>query len=113
MRQAEYKNLNEILDTIKSNRLVVLIGSTKACGVCEAIKPRMEELLGKYSDIKEIYVYVDEVKEAAGEFMIFTVPTIIMFAEGKEVHKESRIIDFKRLEFELSRWSEFFGEIDS
>lgn len=108
----DYKNLNEILDDIKNNKLSVLTGSTKGCGVCVAIKPRMQELLAKYPNVKEMYVSVDALEEAAGEFMIFTVPTIIVFAEGKEVHRESRIIDFKRLEFELSRWSEFLEQTD-
>lgn len=101
-----YSNLDQILETINSSKLTVLIGSTKACGVCVAIKPKMEALLERYKKAKGVYVYIDSVKEISGEFMIFTVPTIIVFAEGKEVHRESRIIDFKRLEFELSRWNE-------
>lgn len=109
----EYKNLNEILDAIKDNKLAVLTGSTKECGVCVAIKPRLEALLGKYSGIKQMYVYVDELEAASGEFMIFTVPTIILFAGGREVHRESRIIDFERLEFELARWAEFLEDADS
>lgn len=102
----DYNNLDEVLNIIKSHELTVLIGSTKACGVCLAIKPKMKELLEQYPDTKGIYVYIDSLKEISGEFMIFTVPTIIIFAQGKEVHRESRIIDFKRLEFELSRWNE-------
>lgn len=99
--------LNEILDKIKKNKLVVLVGSTKACGVCVAVKPRLKVILNKYKGVEEIDVYVDDLEAAAGEFMIFTVPTIILFVEGKEVHRESRIIDFQKLEFEVSRWHEF------
>ena len=106
----EYNNLEKILETIKNNKLVVLTGSTKACGVCTAIKPRLKALLGNYNSIEEIYIYVDDLEKAAGEFMIFTVPTIILFVEGKEVHRESRIIDFRKLEFEISRWSSFLEE---
>lgn len=109
----EYKNLDKILDAIKNNKLVVLTGSTKACGVCVAIKPRLQAVLNKYSGIKEIYVYVDDLEAAAGEFMIFTVPTIVLFVEGKEVHRESRIIDFQQLEFEISRWHAFLEETEN
>lgn len=109
----DYKNLSQILKEINNNKLSVLVGSTKGCGVCVAIKPRMEELLGKYRGVKGIYVSIDSFKEAAGEFMIFTVPTIILFAGGKEVHRESRIIDFQRLEFELSRWNDYLVELDN
>lgn len=109
----EYTNLDEIRDTIKNNKLVILTGSTRACGVCVAVKPRLKALLDKYNGIKEIYVYVDDLEMAAGEFMIFTVPTIVLFVEGKEVHRESRIIDFEQLEFEISRWYDFLKETES
>ncbi len=109
----EYKDLETILNTIKENKLTLLTGSTRDCGVCIAVKPRIEKILDKYSHVKNVYVYVDDLEAAAGEFMIFTVPTIILFAEGKEVHRESRIIDFQQLEFELARWSEFLENTDS
>lgn len=106
----DYKNLEEVLKTIELNQLVMLVGSTKNCGVCTTIKPRLRQLAEKYTQLEEIYIWVDSLIEASGEFMIFTVPTIIVFAEGKEVHRESRIIDFKRLEFEISRWDDFLSE---
>lgn len=103
----EYKSLEKILKVIEGNKLVVLVASTKDCGVCTAIKPRIKTILEGYKQVKEIDIWIDSLAEASGEFMIFTVPTIILFAGGKEVHRESRIIDFRRLEFELSRWSDF------
>lgn len=103
----EYASLTDILDTVKSNKLSIIIASTKACGVCVAIKPRIQQILGNYTHIKPIYIDIDSLQSLSGEFMIFTVPTIILFAEGKEVHRESRIIDFKKLEFEISRWGHY------
>ena len=103
----EYTSLQGVLKTIESSQLVVLVGSTRDCGVCTAIKPRLQQLVEKYTQVKQISIWMDSLVEASGEFMIFTVPTIIVFAQGKEVHSESRIIDFRRLEFELSRWNDF------
>ncbi|MPN50903.1 hypothetical protein SDC9_198543 [bioreactor metagenome] len=45
--------------------------------------------------------------EASGEFMVFTVPTLILFAEGKEIARQGRFINFDELEFEVNRWYEF------
>ncbi len=103
----EYNHLQEILTSIESSKLAILIASTKDCSVCLAIKPRIKQLLKDDTQVKQIDIWIDTLLEASGEFMIFTVPTIILFAEGKEVHRESRIIDFKRLEFELSRWKDY------
>lgn len=103
----EYKNLEEVLRVINSNQLVMLVASTKNCGVCTAIKPRIKQLLENHPKAKEIPIFIDSLVETSGKFMVFTVPTIILFAKGKEVHRESRIIDFGRLGFELARWNEF------
>lgn len=102
----EYKDLDTILKEIENNQMTVLIASTKDCSVCTAIKPRITQILNQYKKVKGIYIGIDSLPEASGEFMIFTVPTIILLIEGKEVHRESRFIDFKRLEFELTRWND-------
>ena len=41
---------------------------------------------------------INEQKEIAGQNLIFTVPTIVIMNEGKEIFKESRFIDFNKIE---------------
>lgn len=105
----EFTSLDMILDEIRQNKLIMLSFSTENCGVCMAIKPRLAHILKPYDTVKNIYIKTESLPNASGEFMVFTVPTIIMFAGGKEVHRESRIIDFKRLEFELVRWHDYLS----
>lgn len=100
------KHIDEIHTEIAENKCVVLMLSTEDCGVCTVIKPRLKAILEPYNNVKDIYSSIDIFPELSGEFMVFTVPTIILLVEGREVHRESRFIDFKRLEFEISRWNE-------
>ncbi|WP_291578547.1 thioredoxin family protein [Clostridium sp. UBA6640] len=101
------ESLEEILHSIKNNKLSLILASTKDCGVCTSIEPRVEYLVNKYPDINYKHIFIDSMIKASGEFTIFTVPTIIMFAQDKEVHRESRFIDFENLEFEISRWHNY------
>ncbi len=103
----EFINLDLILEEINQNKLLILSFSAQDCGVCVAIEPRLNNILESYKTIKNIHIRTESLPNASGEFMVFTVPTLILFAKGKEVHRESRIIDFKRLEFELARWHDY------
>jgi len=99
--------LEKIIENINDSKLTLVVGSTKECSVCNAIKPKIEELMSKYKNIDYKQIYIDSMLEASGKFMIFTVPTIILYSEGKEIHRQGRFIDFEELEFEISRWHDF------
>ncbi|WP_291566431.1 MULTISPECIES: thioredoxin family protein [unclassified Clostridium] len=101
------ESLEEILHSIKDNKLSLILASTKDCGVCISIDPRVQYLVNKYPNINYKHIFIDSMIKASGKFTIFTVPTIIMFAQGKEIHRESRFINFENLEFEISRWYDY------
>jgi thioredoxin-like negative regulator of GroEL len=75
----------------------VLFFQTEACGVCHAIAPRLMEMLEKYGT--EL-ILVDAIKHPsiAGQHQVFTVPTIIIWAENREVLRESRFVNFSKIE---------------
>lgn len=75
----------------------VLFFQTEACGVCHAIAPRLMEMLEKY-DIELIIVDAIKHPSIAGQHQVFTVPTIIIWAENREVLRESRFVNFSKIE---------------
>lgn len=99
--------LDEILYSIKTSKLSLIVGSANNCTVCDAIEPEIHKLLTKFSNLNYKHITVDSMKGAAGEFMIFAFPTIILFNHEKEIHRQGRFIDFKSLQFEIERWYEF------
>ncbi|GAA0121480.1 MAG: thioredoxin family protein [Clostridium argentinense] len=101
------ESLEEILYSIKNSKLSLILASTKDCGVCTSIEPRVKNLIRKYPNINYKHIFIDSMIRASGEFTIFTVPTIIIFAEDKEIHRESRFIDFQKLNFEITRWYDY------
>jgi len=103
-------NLNtieQIKDLIKDNKFTMIYFSSDGCNVCENIMPRLEEMLIKYPSIVSGHVEVQKLASVASVFGVYTIPTIVLFLEEKEVLRQARFINFLELEEEIKRYSEF------
>jgi thiol-disulfide isomerase/thioredoxin len=90
----QIQHLDEFL--LNQPPLALVYLSQPSCSVCLADKPRIEKL----ALAKEIPLYtinVADVPEAAGYFSALTAPVVLLYFQGKERHREARIIDFNRL----------------
>ena len=65
------------------------------CGPCKMLGPVLEKV---ESDIKVIKVDVDAFEDLAREYGVMSIPTIILFNEGKEIKRNIGFIDKERLE---------------
>jgi len=74
----------------------ILYFSSQDCNVCQAVFPKLMNLIDSQL-IKVAKIYIDEHVEIAGQLLVFTVPTILIFHEGREILRESRFIDFQRV----------------
>ncbi len=59
------------------------------CGPCQAMGPILESLAKKLEGKAKIYkLNVDENQEIASRFGIMSIPTLIIFSDGKEVDRK-------------------------
>ena len=65
------------------------------CGPCKMIDPELEKV---ESNIKVIKIDVDEFEDIAREYGVMSIPTLILFEEGKEVKRTVGFIDKDRIE---------------
>ncbi len=96
-------NLESAEGLIKNETMTLLYLSRPDCGVCTAIRPKVEEMLSRYPGIKSGYINLDQLPEAAGRFMVFTIPAVIVHTDGKEVVREARYISMDELEEKIAR----------
>ena len=92
----EATSLAELNSEIESHPAIILYFSSPGCGVCHAVLPRVEEM-AEDSDIPLIYINIERVPEASGQLSVFTVPTVLLYWEKREYHRQSRFIDFHEL----------------
>lgn len=102
---------NEVLEKlIEDNEMVLVYFGSENCGVCRAMKPKVEEILKNYPKIKSVQVDVEKSLEVSALYNIFTIPGILLCIKGKETIREARNISIIDLNNKISRYYKLFFE---
>ena len=94
---------------ISSEPLAVFYLSRKNCGTCEAVKPKIIKLCENYPNLKLFYVDLDKNEVIAGQYSIYTIPAVLIYAGGKEAAREARNFSILQIEQKLDRLSELMS----
>ena len=93
--------LNEI---IYAEPAVAVYFSTPNCGVCHALRPKVEALFTKeFPLVKFIHVEMDKSPGISGEYGVFSAPTLLVFFEGKEFLRKVRLMGIQELQEKIER----------
>ena len=89
------ENFNEL---IKSDRPVLVDFYAEWCGPCKTMKPILLDVAERIGEeAKIISVDIDKEKELAGRYRIQSVPTLIIFKNGKQLWRQSGVISANAL----------------
>ncbi|PIF04907.1 MAG: thiol reductase thioredoxin [Arcobacter sp.] len=101
--------IEKIEQEIKTNGAVLLYFSGENCGVCKALRPKIESAFTvNFPKIKQIFINANEYPKIAAHFSIFTVPSILIYFDTKEIKRESRHISVSQLVQSIKRPYELF-----
>jgi thioredoxin 1 len=73
---------NEVLN---SDKTVLIDFWAEWCGPCRAVSPLVEEISQEVKELKVGKINVDEEPELSGAFNVMSIPTLIVFKNGKPV----------------------------
>lgn len=80
-------------EVLKSELPVLVDFHTDWCGPCQMMGPAIEEIAGKMQGkVKVGKLNVDENQQTAGEYGVMSIPTLILFKDGKVI---KTIVGFK------------------
>jgi thioredoxin 1 len=103
-RMENIYDLSLLLEKIEKEKGLLVYFSTESCSVCKVLKPKVSELLlGRFPSMASCYVDTDKSPVLSGQHRIFTVPSILVFFEGKEYFRFSRSIGLHQLEEALDK----------
>ena len=92
-------DLRLLAEKIEGEKGLLIYFSTDSCSVCKVLKPKVSELLlHHFPRMSSFYVDTDKSPVISGQHRVFTIPTILLFFEGKEYLRYSRNISLHQLE---------------
>ncbi len=78
--------------------------SHQDCNVCKVLMPKIQHLLNEeFPKMEFQYINVQEQPDVAASFQVFTVPTILIFFEGKEYYRFARNLSINQLKEAIER----------
>lgn len=86
-------------EIIRANKPVLVDFSAEWCGPCKMMKPILAELKTRVGDRATLLkVDVDQNQQAAADYQIRSVPTLILFKQGKICWRKSGVVQAAELE---------------
>jgi thioredoxin 1 len=77
---------------------VLLDFSANWCGPCKAIAPVLEKLAAEYTGkIKVGKLDVDENQATAQKYRVFSIPTLLLFQEGKVLGQSVGLVSREKI----------------
>lgn len=104
-------DIEDLEQFIGSHEGVMIYFSGENCGVCDALKPKIKEVIEtNFPRIEQVYIKTQENIEIASQVGVFSVPTIIIYLDGKEFLREGRNVSIVEFAAKLSRpYNMMFG----
>ena len=84
--QVEEVNYKEFSEIIK-NKVAIVDFFAEWCMPCVMMAPVVENLAEKMKKVKFAKVNIDENSELASKFKVMSIPTLIIFKDGKEAER--------------------------
>ena len=98
------KNLKDIEQTIADNRLCLFYIKAPDCGVCNVMLDKVVRLADQFPSLTSFYTDITEEPLIAGQFLVYSGPTVLLLLDGKEVYRGAQFIDMEELEYNINRF---------
>ncbi len=72
---------------LKSNKKVLVDFYANWCGPCRMLSPVVEELAREMEEVEFYKINVDDAEEVSRKYGVMSIPTLILFQDGKVMNQ--------------------------
>ena len=80
-------NSSSFTDALLKNKLLLVDFWAEWCGPCKSMHPIFSRMAKKYHHVRFARLNVDDSHDIAAKFNVQSIPTFIMFNDGKDVQQ--------------------------
>lgn len=84
-------------EVLNSDKKVLIDFYADWCNPCKVLSPIVEEVANENPDLKVVKINVDENENLAYEYRAFSIPTLVVIEDGKEVNRAVGAIPKKNI----------------
>ena len=85
------------IDEAIQGEFVMIIAKSHTCTACKSILNVLQNNVPNLDKIPIKNIFIDDMDKFRGDHLIFSVPTVLIFSEGKELLRESRYINYDKI----------------
>ena len=86
--EKKFTTENFTTEVLNADKPVLVDFYADWCGPCRMLAPVLQDISSERSNVKIVKVNVDEAEKVAQRFGIMSIPTLMVFKDGKEVSKK-------------------------
>ena len=103
-------SIKDIEKAIAGNRLCLFYIKAPDCGVCNVMLDKVERLADSITAVYSFYTDIIEEPLIAGQFLVYSGPTVLLLMDGKEVYRASQFIDLEELKYNINRYIDLLAQ---
>lgn len=104
MKNVSLQQINELQQLIDTDASCLVYFSGSSCNVCHALKPKVIDLVERrFPEMTFCEVNTEEAREAAGQFGVHSVPTVLVFFDSQESFRYTRGFSISQLAQDIER----------
>ena len=84
-------------EVLEESKTVVIDFNADWCGPCKMLAPVLEEIAKENTNTKFVKINVDDAQDLAMEYIVMSIPTLVVIKNGKEVNRVVGLVNKSEL----------------
>lgn len=84
-------------EVLQSEKRVLVDFYAGWCGPCQVLSPIIDKISTENNEVKFVRINVDDTEDIASKYGIYSIPTLVMIENGKEINRSIGLINEEEL----------------